>query len=235
MIPYGQERPAPIFAWATYLLIVVNITVFVLEVGADNPDRFVAAFATIPYDIEHHIVLAPPSPPDPYLTLVTSQFMHASLVHLASNMLFLFVFGPMVEYLTGSFRYLVFYLLCGIIGNIAQVVVLPGSHIPSIGASGAIAGILGAYLVNFPIARIKTLIIIVFIPLFVRVPALLLIGLWAASQFFNAFGLVAHDTLVERGGGVAYFTHVGGFLAGVILVALFRRRQVDLARLRYYT
>jgi membrane associated rhomboid family serine protease len=140
-------------------------------------------------------------------------------------MLFLFVFGPMIEYLCGPVRYLVLYLICGVIGNVAQAAVMPGSHVPSIGASGAIAGILGAYLVNFPINRINTLIVIVIIPIFVRVPALLIIGLWAATQFFNGFGAVS-TTVADQSGGIAYFTHIGGFLAGVILIGLLRRRTL---------
>jgi membrane associated rhomboid family serine protease len=233
MIPLGEARPAPIFPGATYLLILGNLIAFIGELRSPDPDRFVAAFATIPYDIVHRIGLAPPSPHDPYLTLVTSQFMHASILHLASNMLFLFVFGPTVEYLCGHARYLALYLICGILGNLAQVMVTPGSHIPSIGASGAIAGILGAYLVNFPVNRINTMILIVIIPIFVRVPALLIIGLWALTQFFNGFGSIAHHTLSDQTGGIAYFTHIGGFLAGVILIGLFRRREVDRGRLRY--
>jgi membrane associated rhomboid family serine protease len=221
MIPLGPVARVPAFPWMTYLLIVANVVAFLAELRSPDPDRFVAAFATIPYDIEHHIGLAAPSPPDPYLTLITAQFMHASWWHLGSNMLFLFVFGPMIEYLCGPIRYLVLYLVCGVIGNLAQVAIMPGSHVPSIGASGAIAGILGAYLVNFPINRINTLILIVVIPLFVRLPAMLIIGLWAVAQFFDGFGAVAGNTIASQGGGVAYFTHIGGFLAGVILIGLF--------------
>jgi membrane associated rhomboid family serine protease len=216
----------------TYLLIVANVAAFLAEVRSPDPDRFVSAFATIPYDIQHHIALAPPSPPDAYLTLVTAQFMHASWWHLGSNMLFLFVFGPMIEYLCGPIRYLALYLLCGVIGNVAQTAVMPESHVPSIGASGAIAGVLGAYLVNFPINRINTMILIVVIPIFVRVPALLIIGLWAATQFFNGFGSISG--LATQTGGVAYFTHIGGFLAGVISIGVFRKREVDRRVVRYH-
>jgi len=234
MIPIGEEHPPPIFPVITYLLIAANIVAFVAEVSSVAPDRFVAAFATIPYDLVHRITLAPPSPPNPYLTLVTAQFMHASLWHLGANMLFLFVFGPDIEYLCGHLRYLVLYLVCGIIGNLAQVMVAPDSHIPAIGASGAIAGILGAYLVYFPTNRITTLIPILIIPFFVRVPAVIVIGIWALTQFFNGFGSVAKHTLATQGGGVAYFTHIGGFLAGVILIGFFRRRKVGRRQFRYY-
>jgi membrane associated rhomboid family serine protease len=234
MIPLGQVARVPTFPVMTYALIVANVAAFLAEIRNTDPDRFVAAFATIPYDIAHRIALGPPSPPDPYMTLITAQFMHASWWHLGSNMLFLFVFGPMIEYLCGPVRYLAFYLICGVIGNLAQTAVMPGSHVPSIGASGAIAGILGAYLVNFPVNRINTLILIVIIPVFVRLPALLIIGLWIVTQFFNGFGAVSGNTLATEGGGIAYFTHIGGFLAGVILIGLFRRREVDMRIFRYH-
>jgi membrane associated rhomboid family serine protease len=224
MIPLGQVARVPTFPVMTYALIVANVAAFLAEIRNTDPDRFVAAFATIPYDIAHRIALGPPS----------AQFMHASWWHLGSNMLFLFVFGPMIEYLCGPVRYLAFYLICGVIGNLAQTAVMPGSHVPSIGASGAIAGILGAYLVNFPVNRINTLILIVIIPVFVRLPALLIIGLWIVTQFFNGFGAVSGNTLATEGGGIAYFTHIGGFLAGVILIGLFRRREVDMRIFRYH-
>jgi len=234
MIPIGEEYPPPIFPIVTYQLVGANILAFLAEITSAAPDRFVSAFATIPYDVVHRIVLAPPSPPEPYLTLVTAQFMHASLWHLGANMLFLFVFGPDIEYVCGHVRYLVLYLVCGILGNLAQVAVAPGSHVPAIGASGAISGVLGAYLVSFPTNRINTLIPILFIPFFVRVPAVFVIGVWALTQFFNGFGAIAQHTLETRGGGVAYFTHIGGFLAGVILIGLFRSRKVGRHRFRYY-
>jgi membrane associated rhomboid family serine protease len=211
----GGERRAPNFPLVTYALIVANVIAFYYELTAPSPDRFVSAFALIPYDVVQNIHLAAPSPPSPYLTLVTSQFMHASTLHLVSNMLFLFAVGPEIEYVCGHLRYLAFYLVCGVLGGIAQVSIAPGSHVPSIGASGAIAGILGAYLLNTPWSHIMT-----------RLPAIIFISLWAASQFLHGFGAVTHDALSEQGGGVAYFTHIGGFLAGVILIGIFRKREV---------
>jgi membrane associated rhomboid family serine protease len=132
-------------------------------------------------------------------------------------------FGPEVERLLGHGRFLLFYLVCGVAGNLAQTLVMPGSHVPSIGASGAIAGVLGGYLIAFP-AR----------PLFWRVPAALVILGWAALQFVHGFGTVVAGTVSEGGGGIAYFTHIGGFLCGVIAVGLFRPREVGARGARYY-
>ena len=233
MIPLGASQRERGVAWMTYALIAANCYAFWREANAREPERLISGFATIPYDVTHHIVLAPPSPPNAYLTLITAQFMHASVLHLVSNMLFLFVFGPEVERLCGSFRYLFFYLICGLVGNVAQVAVMPGSHVPSIGASGAIAGVLGAFLVCFPLRPIAAIVPIGFIPLFLRIPAWLVIGFWAALQFVHGFGVIDPRALSEQGGGVAYFTHIGGFLCGVILIE-FVRREGTRERIRYY-
>jgi membrane associated rhomboid family serine protease len=139
-------------------------------------------------------------------TLVTAQFLHASVPHVAINMLFLAAFGPAIERSVGTLRFLAFYL--------AQISTDPASHVSEIGASGAIAGVLGAYIVRFPSE-----------PLFLRVPAFVVIGLWAAGQFVHGFGPVSANVLSERGGGTAYFAHIGGFLAGVLSIALYTRAR----------
>ncbi len=220
MIPIGGEGGPRVFPVVVYLLVAANVYAFVQEVNAPDPDRFVNAFAAIPFDVTHDVVLAPPSPPIPALTIITSMFIHGSIWHIGFNMLFLLVFGPMVEYLTGHVRFLIFYLLCGIAGGIAQIAINPGSHIPAIGASGAIAGVLGAYLVNFPFASIRTIVPIGCFPLFLRLPAILVIGVWAATQFFNGFGALG-SRAAESQGGTSYFAHIGGFCAGVLLIAFF--------------
>ncbi|MDB5029267.1 MAG: putative rane protein [Candidatus Eremiobacteraeota bacterium] len=220
MIPIGDdEGRVPIFPFVVYALIAINVYVFVQELGAPDTDRFINAFAAIPYDVTHSVVLPAPSPAVPALTIVTSMFLHGSILHIAFNMLFLFVFGPAVEYLCGHFRFLLFYLLCGIAGGIAQIAIGPGSHVPALGASGAIAGVLGAYLVNYPFARINTIVPIGCFPLFLRLPAILVIGLWAATQFITGFGTIS-DRAAESQGGTAYFAHIGGFCAGAILAGL---------------
>jgi len=226
VIPIGDdERRLPVFPLVVYALIALNVYVFVREMSAPDPDRFINAFAAIPYDITHDVVLASPSPPFPPLTLITSMFLHGSILHIGFNMLFLFVFGPAIDYVCGHVGFLAYSLLCGIVGGIAQVAIGPGSHVPALGASGAIAVVLGGYLVSFPFATIRTIVPIGCFPLFLRLPAILVIGLWAASQFITGFGTIS-DRAAESQGGTAYFAHIGGFCAGVLLIGLFRRKAV---------
>lgn len=225
MIPIGDaQRGRRVFPAVVWLLIVANVYVFVQEMSAPDVDRFINAYAMIPFDITHGVALPPPSPPIPALTIVTSMFEHGSVLHIAFNMLFLFVFGPQVEALTGHLRFLAYYLLCGLAGGVAQIAIGPGSHVPAIGASGAIAGVLGGYLVNFPFASIRTIVPIGCFPLFLRLPALLVIGLWAGLQFLNGFGALG-TTAADSQGGTAYFAHIGGFCAGVLLIGLMSRTK----------
>jgi membrane associated rhomboid family serine protease len=233
MIPIGESRRLPIFPFVVYGLIALNVWVFIQELGAPDVDTFINAYAAIAYDITHDVVLAPPSPPIPALTLLTSMFLHGSILHIVFNMLFLFVFGPDVEYLCGHLRFLVLYLVCGLIGGAAQIAIGPDSHLPAIGASGAIAGVLGAYIVNFPTAQINTIVPIGCFPLFLRLPAILVIGLWAVTQFMHGFGALSSKIASEQG-GVAYFAHIGGFCAGAILVGLFARRRGEQRSYRWY-
>lgn len=210
------------FPIAVYGLVLLNVIAFVHEVEIPTEaarNAFIDDFALIPFDITHGVQLAAPAPPT-LLTLVTSQFLHGSVLHIFFNMLFLAVFGPEIEYLLGHARFVGFYLLCGIAGNVAQVAMLPGSHVPGIGASGAIAGVLGAYLLRFPTNNIETIVPIGCFPLFLRLPAVLIIGVWAAIQFVHGFGPVSTRVLSEQGGGIAYFAHIGGFSTGVLLGAL---------------
>jgi membrane associated rhomboid family serine protease len=234
MIPIGDNRRVPIFPFVVYGLIALNIYVFIQEIEAPDIDRFINLFAAIPYDITHNVVLPPPSPPFPVLTIVTAMFLHGSILHIVFNMLFLFVFGPEIEYLCGHLRFLIFYLLAGIAGGIAQIAIDPSSHIPEIGASGAIAGVLGAYIVNFPTATVNTIVPIGCFPLFLRLPAVLVIGVWAVTQFMHGFGALSTRVGSEQGGGTAYFAHIGGFCAGVLLIGLFKRRPAGTRAYRWY-
>jgi membrane associated rhomboid family serine protease len=226
MIPIGDdERRFGAFPFVVYALIAANVWVFFQELSANDTDAFINAFALIPYDLTQNLALAPPSPPVPALTIVTSMFLHGSWLHIGFNMLFLFVFGPAVEYVCGHVRFLAFYLLCGVAGGIAQIAIGPGSHVPALGASGAIAGVLGAYLVNFPFASIRTIVPILIFPLFLRLPAILVIGVWAATQFLNGFATIS-DRAAESVGGTAYFAHIGGFCAGVLLIGFMSSKRV---------
>ena len=229
MIPIGDDegRP-PAVPFVVYTLIAVNVWVFFQELTAPDPNGFVNAYATIPFDITHGVALAPPSPPFPPLTIVTSMFLHGGWLHIGFNMLYLFVFGPAIEYVCGHLRFLAFYLVCGIVGGIADILVAPWSHVPAIGASGAIAGVLGGYIVCFPFARIRTIVPLGWFPLFVRLPALLVIGLWALAQFVTGFGTIS-DRAAESVGGTAYFAHIGGFCAGVFLIGRMTRRRQRVA------
>ena len=161
------------------------------------------------------------------------MFLHGSILHISFNMLFLFVFGPDIEYVCGHVRFLAFYLIVGLAGGIAQLSIGPGSHIPAIGASGAIAGVLGAYLINFPRASVNTIVPIGCFPLFLRLPAVLVIGLWAATQFIHGFGAIT-DRVASEQGGTAYFAHIGGFCAGILLIGLFRIRSGQPRSYKYY-
>ena len=219
MFPIGDEhngrRLTPV---VNYGLIAVNILIFVYQltlsdVGRNSSlEQFIFRYAAIPDEI---------SSGNDLFTLITSQFLHGGWLHLGGNMLFLWVFGDNVEDTMGHFSYLFFYLLSGIVAGLAQVVVDPGSGIPLVGASGAISGVLGAYITLFPQGKIRTLILLGFFPLVFLIPAWIQIGIWVLLQFFNGFASLGIETQ-EVGGGVAYFAHIGGFLAGFVLVWLFR-------------
>src|SRR5947199_602604 len=190
------------------------------------------AYSVVPLAVTHGIPQtsipeAPPNLPfhwpDPvYLTLITAMFLHAGWLHIGGNMLYLFIFGDNVEDRMGHLPYLAFYLFCGVIAGIAQIVVDPGSSIPSLGASGAIAGVLAAYLVLFPWAGVRTVIFLFIFFTIVTLPAIILIGLWFVLQFFD--GVAALSNAQQSMGGVAYFAHVGGFVTGLVISLLLRPR-----------
>jgi membrane associated rhomboid family serine protease len=219
MIPYKDERAPRVLAVAVWAIILANVFVFYLELTAQNQPRFIDRYALVPYNLTHHLTLPSPAPHPYYLTLLTSMFLHGGYAHIFFNMLFLAVFGPRMERYLGHIGFPVVYVLCGIMGGVAQVWVAPSSHVPEIGASGAIAGILGAYIVTYPTAKIDTVTPIGCFPLFLRLPAIAFIGIWAALQFLMGF-----ETFDPRAntGGVAYFAHIGGFTTGAVLVALGR-------------
>jgi membrane associated rhomboid family serine protease len=223
MLPIGdQNLPGRGIAWVTLGLIAVNVAAFVfLQLGNDS---FTYGYSTVPREITTGMDLTKPErviidgqrveiPEEPgpspiYLTLLTSMFLHGGWLHLGGNMLFLFIFGDNVEHAFGRVFYLIFYLGAGIIASLAQVWAGPDSVIPSLGASGAISGVLGAYIVLFPGNQIRVLVWY----FIVTVPAIVMIGLWAALQFFSGFASIAET---QQTGGVAYLAHVGGFVTGV--------------------
>lgn len=223
MLPIRDINPTVRFPAITLVIIGLNVAVFLAEFmfrAAGLGQQFIATYAVIPIELTQGVDLPPPSLRPAYLTVFTSMFMHGGLVHILGNMLYLWIFGNNVEDEMGHGRFVVFYLLCGIAAVLAQVVMNPSSRTPMIGASGAIAGVLGAYLIMHPRAQVETVLFFLFIR-FVRLPAVFVLGFWFVIQLFQGVASVGMpDT-----GGVAWFAHIGGFLAGVLLINLFRRRQ----------
>jgi membrane associated rhomboid family serine protease len=206
---------------ATIGLIVVNFLVFFYELALGGQgsqlDNFLNAYSLVPCEYSHQCA-AYAGTPDPFwLTLFSSMFLHAGWAHILGNMLFLFVFGIHVERSMGRLRYLVFYLICGLAANALEILTSVGSNLPGLGASDAISGVLAAYLVLYPSSHVRTLIPIGFLYWGARVPAWVFIGLWFLLQFFE--GLASLNG--ADSGGVAYSAHVGGFVAGLLLVRLF--------------
>jgi membrane associated rhomboid family serine protease len=204
-------------AVATLLLIALNVLVFVLEVAFGDP--FVLRWSFTPAHFT--AFLQGTGSPEAVLTVVSSMFLHGGVSHLLGNMLFLWVFGQATEDAFGSRPYTLFYLVCGVAATFAQYAVAPGSTVPNLGASGAIAGVMGAYLAMFPGSRIELFVwpLWLFIRRSVRVPAWLMLGLWFATQLQLGLGTAA---ALDEGGGVAYLAHAGGFLAGFLLALVLR-------------
>ena len=189
-------------------IIVVNVLVFLLELAGGEP--FVKQWSVIPADIAagRH-----------WITILTAMFMHAGWMHIIGNMVFLWAFGPEIEEAMGWFRYLIFYLLSGLAASLAQVVAMPSSTVPNLGASGAIAGVMGAFLITYPRDQIRTLVLFGWFARITFIPASLLIGVWFVIQLFSGVGAVAS----VQSGGVAYMAHVGGFIFGAVTARPFER------------
>ena len=207
MFPIGDDdtsrRTVPL---VTYALIALNVLFFIIELSGGA--AFIEKWAFVPGRF-----LANPS--GDFLTLFTSMFMHAGWVHLGGNMLYLWIFGDNVEDRFGHIKFIIFYLLCGLAATFAQLAFSIGSEVPNLGASGAIAGVLGAYILLFPKGKVRVLQS----QRVIQVPALIVIGIWIVLQFFSGIGSIAN---AGQTGGVAYIAHIGGFLAGFALTFLFR-------------
>ncbi|MFA5346723.1 MAG: rhomboid family intramembrane serine protease [Methanoregula sp.] len=211
MFPIGDDNSSrKLFPYVTYALIALNVLFFLVELTAG--DAFIETWAFVPIRF-----LA--NPVGDFLTIFTSMFMHGGWLHIGGNMLYLWIFGDNVEDRFGHFRYLVFYLLCGFAATFAQLAFSLGSDIPNLGASGAIAGVLGAYVLLFPKRRVTVLLGYGV----VQMPALIVIGFWIVLQFFNGIGSIAVSTDT---GGVAYMAHIGGFIAGLVLALVLRGKRV---------
>lgn len=221
MIPLKDKNPSGTFPFVNYVLIASNILVFVYELSLGSGlNSFFVKYGLVPsrYFIlaaEHsHIV-------GRFVPFFTSMFIHGGWLHIIGNMWFLFIFGDNVEDRFGHGRYLVFYILCGLAAAALQTFLSAGSDVPTIGASGAISGVLGAYLIMFPKARIVTLLPIFFFFSVIDLSALIFIGIWFLLQLFSGLGSYGMGT----SGGVAWWAHVGGFVAGIAIVPLFRKKR----------
>ncbi|HEX8200500.1 MAG TPA: rhomboid family intramembrane serine protease [Isosphaeraceae bacterium] len=248
VIPLGDLEKTQIVPIATYVLIALNVVGYFYQQGRD--ETFTVAYAATPFEIAHNrdldrpfvlplpgdenplalpgrvdlparVVPQAPVPFPVWLTLLTAMFLHGSPLHLAGNMLYLWIFGDNVEEVLGTVRYVLIYLACGIAGSLAQIAAAPESLIPTLGASGAIAGLMGAYLVWFPYNRVRVLLF----RFITEVPAVVVIGLWIVLQVWSGLGSIGH---LGEVGGVAYLAHIGGAFAGILVALLFQ----DLARER---
>lgn len=221
MVPLRDQNPIKITPYVTYVLIGLNIAVFLYEINLspDQLDVFFRLFAVVPKELTASFRGINVNQPIPeWMTLFTAQFLHGGILHLGGNMLYLWVFGDNIEEVLGRVRFIIFYLGCGALASLAQWFFSAGSTVPSLGASGAIAGIMGAYIIRFPRAEILTLLPIFIIWTTIRVPAVFFLGFWFVQQaFYGIASLGASSNIGMEGGGVAYWAHAGGFVFGVIL------------------
>ena len=216
MIPIADENPKGFIPFINYLLIATNLAVFVflMPESVKELENFYTTFGLIPQRLTSN-----PLNLHAYITIFTSMFLHGGLGHLLGNMLYLWIFGDNIEYLIGHRRYLIFYFTVGIAAAILQMAVRPDSAIPMVGASGAISGVLGAYLLKFPKNRVSILFFIIIIIRIIRVPAIIVLSIWFIFQLFSGY----YSLVPGMEGGVAYFAHIGGFAAGFILIKIFER------------
>jgi membrane associated rhomboid family serine protease len=208
MIPLRSSEPHYTPSRVTLIIILLNVLVFLYELSLGNGYRlnyFIAQYGIVPAHLQLY-------------SIFTSMFIHGGFLHIAGNMWFLWIFGRGIEDILGHWKFLVFYLACGVAAALTQVLVNPSTTIPTVGASGAIAGVMGAYLIKFPRARIVTLVVIIVFLTTVDIPAAFLLLYWFAIQFFNGVGSIGYSQ--ASSGDIAFFAHVGGFLAvmGLILI-----------------
>lgn len=223
MIPFKDNNPTSTFPFVTIGLIALNTIVFIFQFFySGDPRQIVFTYGAIP---NYLLTLNTMQPVHPVLTVFTSMFMHGGLFHIAGNMLYLWIFGNNIEDRLGHMRFIIFYLISGIAAAYSHAITEPTSMIPMVGASGAVSGILGAYILLFPHARISTLIFFGFFVRVITLPALFVIGFWIAIQFIN--GLLSKGVVNQ--GGVAWFAHIGGFVFGIIIIKFFLK-----SKRRYY-
>jgi membrane associated rhomboid family serine protease len=221
LIPIKDINPTKRFPIVTVLLLIANVLVFLHQslLGTKAGEAFVASFSLVPARLFHPDALPELAVPAG-VTLFTSMFLHGSFLHIAGNMLYLWIFGNNIEDAMGRLRFTTFYALCGLAAAYSHALTDMSSLIPMLGASGAVSGVLGGYLLLYPRARVLTIVMLGFYIRTIEVPAMLVLGFWFLLQFVNA--IVSSGT----GGGVAWYAHVGGFVAGMALIGLFKRADV---------
>ena len=243
--PYKDDNPRIVVPFVTYGIIALNLVVFFYQMGLDFAagQEFTLSFGLIPAtftdlprgeitiayaqylsDATNSRIFLDATPNSPFLTVFTSMFMHGGIMHIFGNMLFLWIFGDNIEGALGHVRFVVFYILCGIGAAAGQIFVDVNSMVPMIGASGAIAGVLAAYMLRYPRARIHTFVFLVIIFTTIKVPAYVVIGIWFATQVLSGIGTLGIDT----SGGVAWFAHIGGFITGVLLERFFKFVRLEI-------
>ena len=232
MFPIRDDQPRFSTPYVNYFLIAMNVLVYLLfelPLQFQEPralNALIFQFGLIPHDLTRAIAGVPHYPLSAnLLTILTSMFLHGGFFHILGNMWFLAIFGDNIEDHMGHFSYLVFYLLCGVAAALTDIVLSPMSTIPTIGASGAIAGVMGAYVLLYPRARVQTLVVLIVFFTFWWIPAWVFLGYWFVIQFVQTTATVSAAT--HQTGGVAFAAHVGGFIAGLILIRLFPRRTMS--------
>lgn len=221
MLPLKDNIPSRTRPFVTYIILGINIAVFIYEITLGSRlNMFIATFGAVPYTIFH------PEGVISYLPLFTSMFIHAGIMHIVGNMLFLWIFADNIEDRLGHFMFVIFYLACGVAGALLHSILTPSSTIPMVGASGAISGVLGAYILLFPKARIVSAIPFGFFLRVTELPAVVFLGIWFLFQFLLGIGSIGAR------GGVAYFAHIGGFVIGLLYVLPYKLRKKD-ARVNY--
>lgn len=242
--PYKDDNPRIVVPYVTYAIIAINMVVFFYQMGLDFAagQEFTLSFGLIPATLTNvprgEITIAyaqylsdaastriflDATPNSPYLTVFTSMFMHGGIAHIFGNMLFLWIFGDNIEGAFGHVKFAVFYILCGIGAALGQIFVDVNSMVPMIGASGAISGVLAAYMLKYPRARVHTFVFLIVIFTTIRVPAYVVIGLWFATQVLSGLGTLGTNT----GAGVAWFAHIGGFITGLLLERFFKYVRLE--------
>ena len=221
MIPLKDENPKKNLPFINFIFIIANIAVFIYQPASEQMLRvFYNTYGLIPNSFTNIFHSELPQIIAILQSLISSIFVHGGFMHLAGNMLFLWVFGDNIEYAIGHFNYILFYLLCGIAATLTQVFIEPNSLIPIIGASGAISGVLGAYLIKYPKNKVTTLFIIIIFIKIVKIRAVYLLGIWFVYQMIQGYFSLGQESM----GGVAWFAHIGGFISGIILVNIFKKR-----------